>query len=334
MRYNYFPGCSLERNAEAYQRSTLAVAQALGIEFQEIDDWNCCGATEYISLHMLASYSLIARNLALAAKEDGQRDLVAPCSACYLNLSKCDKYMRTDAQLAAQVNQALAAGGLSYKPGAVKVRHLLDVVMNDFGCAKITAAVKKRLSGLRMAPYYGCLISRPGLRTDAHNPEYPVALDELLTCLGGDVVDFPLKTHCCGGHMTQISEATGFELIRRLVKGAVDYKADVIVTVCPMCQLNLDAFQGAMNRYYKTGYHMPVLYFTQMMGLAFGLEAEALGIGAEFVDARPALAKIGVEVPPAPGAEGTPPRRRRDDKSLPMPKMPSRGSAPAEEAER
>jgi heterodisulfide reductase subunit B len=127
--------------------------------------------------------------------------------------------------------------------------------------------------------------------------------------------------------MTQISEATGFELIRRLVKGAADYQADVIVTVCPMCQLNLDAFQGAMNRYFKSAYHVPVLYYTQMIGLAFGLDPETLGIGSELVDARPALAKIGVELPPSPVAEG-PARRKRDDKSLPMPKMPQH-EAPA-----
>ena len=339
--YNYFPGCSLERNADAYHKSALAAAESLGMRFQEIDDWNCCGATEYISLHMLASYSLIARNLAQAARgngspQGGARDLVAPCSACYLNLKKCDKYMRTDAALAEKVNAALAAGGLSYKPGSVHVRHLLDVVMEDVGCSGISSRVTRPLKGLRVAPYYGCLISRPGLRVDEHNPEYPMILDELLGCLGAQVVDFPLKTHCCGGHMTQISEATGFELIRRLVKGAADYQADIIVTVCPMCQLNLDAFQGGMNRYFKTAYHVPVLYFTQMMGLAFGLDAEALGIGAELVDARPALAKIGVELPPPAtgegvGTAGAGAKRKRDDKSLPMPKMPevARHDAPA-----
>jgi heterodisulfide reductase subunit B len=287
---------------------------------------------------MLASYSLIARNLAQAVRSDGGRDLVAPCSACYLNLKKCDKYMRVDAALTQKINEALAAGGLSYKPGSVHVRHLLDVIMEDVGCAGIKAHVTKPLKGLRVAPYYGCLISRPGLRIDEHNPEYPMSLDELLSCLGAQVVDFPLKTHCCGGHMTQISEATGFELIRRLVKGAADYQADMIVTVCPMCQLNLDAFQGAMNRYFKSAYNVPVLYFTQMMGLAFGIGAEELGIGAELVDARPALAKIGVELPPpaapAVGPDGQP-KRKRDDKSLPMPKMPVRpgeGVAPEQEA--
>ncbi len=328
LRYNYFPGCSLERNAEAYHRSTMVVARALEMEFSEIDDWNCCGATEYISLHMLASYAIIARNLAQAAKGNGKHDLVAPCSACYLNLSKCDKYMRHDPKLAEDVNLALAAGGLSYTPGSVRVRHLLDVIVNDVGFNTLKKSVTRPLKGLRLAPYYGCLISRPGLRTEEYDPEYPTSLDELLQCLGAEVVDFPLKTHCCGGHMTQISEGTGLELIRRLVKGAADYQADLIVTVCPMCQLNLDAFQGAMNRYFKTSYHVPVLYFTQMMGLAFGRSAEELVIGAELVDARPALSKIGVEVP-LPAADGAP-KRKRDDKSLPMPKM-SR-SAPGQEA--
>jgi heterodisulfide reductase subunit B2 len=334
LTYSYFPGCSLERNAAAYEHSTRAIAGPLGLEFHEIDDWNCCGATEYISLNMLASFSLIARNLAQAAKGNGQapaHDLVAPCSACYLNLSKCDKYLRTDEELARKVGIALAAGGLSYTPGSIKVRHLLDVIVNDVGCAGITEHVVKPLKNLRIAPYYGCLISRPGLRVHEYDPEYPTSLDELMTCIGADVIDFPLKTHCCGGHMTQISEATGFELIRRLVKGAADYQADVIVTVCPMCQLNLDAFQGAMNRYFHTAYHVPVLYYTQMIGLAFGIAPETLGIGSELVDARPALAKIGVELPPPPAAPGEP-KRKRDDKSLPMPKMaaPASQAAPAQ----
>ena len=319
MNYSYFPGCSLEHNSEAYDRSAKAVAAALGLEFVEIDDWNCCGATEYISLNMMAAYALIARNLALAAKMGDKTQLVAPCSACYLNLRKCDKYMSSSDKLTANINLALAEGGLDYEPGSVQVRHLLDVIHRDVGDEAIAARVTRPLSGLRVAPYYGCLISRPGVRIDQHDPEYPTALDTLLAALGAEVVDFPLKTHCCGGHMTQISEGTGFELIRRLVKGAADYQADLIVTLCPMCQLNLDAFQGGMNRFFKTNYYIPVLYVTQVMGLAFGMSASELGIGAEMVDARPALAKIGVEVPPVEGPSV--PKRRRDDKSLPMPKM-------------
>jgi heterodisulfide reductase subunit B len=322
----------LEHNAAAYHHSTLAVAAPLGMEFTEIEDWNCCGATEYISLNMMASMALVARNLAQTNNTPGGGDLVVPCSACYLNLRKCDKYLQASEDLAGRVNMALAAGGLHYEPGTVHARHLLDVIATDIGCARLQEHTTRPLSGLKVAPYYGCLISRPGLQIAEHDPEYQTALDEVMTCLGAQVVDFPLKTHCCGGHMTQISEATGFELIRRLVKGAVDSGADLIVTLCPMCQLNLDAFQGAMNRYFKTDLKMPVLYFTQLMGLAFGMDAGALDIGAELVDARPALAKIGVELPPPPAE--VQPRRRRDGKSLPMPAMTGARRSGGPEGER
>ncbi len=324
MRYSVFPGCSLEKGAIGYPywQSMEAVLQPLGIELVEVDDWNCCGATEYIALNRMASYALVARTLALAAKTEGLREMVAPCSACYLNLSKADTYLTQDATLAEKVNLALTAGGLHYKPGAVKTRHLLDVIVNDVGYKTIEANVVKPLTGLRIAPYYGCLIGRPAFYGQIDDPEYPVTLDKLMRALGAEVVDYPMKAHCCGGHMTQISEATAFDLIRRLVKGAADYHADLIVTVCPMCQMNLDGFQNAMNRYYKTDYQIPVLYFTQMMGLAFGKSARELGIGAEIVDARPALSRIGVQVPPV--EEAKPARKpRRPKEALPMPAMPN-----------
>jgi heterodisulfide reductase subunit B len=317
MKYSYFPGCSLEHNAEAYDSSSRAIAGPLGLELVEVDDWNCCGATEYISLNMTAALALIARNLAQATK-NGLDQMIAPCSACYLNLSKCDRYMVTTPELAERLNTALAAGGLSYQGGTIKVRHLIDVITEDVGLKTLASKVTRPLKGLRVAPYYGCLISRPGLRISEHNPEYPVSLDEILEALGAEVVDFPLKTHCCGGHMTQISESTGFDLIRQLVKGASDYQADMIVTVCPMCHLNLDAFQNGMNNFFKTNYQVPVAYFTQMIGLAFGMSARQLGFGTSLVSAGPALAKIGEELPAAAPAAGAT-KRKRDDKSLPMP---------------
>jgi heterodisulfide reductase subunit B len=319
MKYNYYPGCSLEKNAASYHISAMAIAKPLGMEFVEVDDWNCCGATEYVSLNLTASYALIARNLALAAKNEETKQLVAPCSACYLNLKKCDSYMLESPSLAEKVNTALAAGGLSYKGGTLKVRHLLDVVVNDIGYDAIAAKVTKPLKGLRVAPYYGCMIVRPKLGPDGtfDDVEYPKTLDKLLKVLGAEVIDFPLKSHCCGGHMTQISEGTGYELIRQLVKGATEYKADLMVTLCPMCQLNLDAFQGPMNSYFDTNYNMPVLYFTQMIGLAMGMDPTDLGIGAELVDARPALAKIGVEVPEPEMVIKKPPKE-----ALPMPSLP------------
>ena len=318
MRYAYYPGCSFGRSAWPYEASTKAVSEALGLELEVVEDWNCCGASEYFSLNKTAAYALVARNLALAARQDGLKQLLAPCSMCYLNLRKTDHYMGKYPKLGKTTNAALAAGGLSYKPGSLEVRHLLDAVVNDVGLEAIAAKVTQPLAGLRVACYYGCLVVRPEFNGKSFdNPEYPTHLDQLMQALGAEVVDFPLKAHCCGGHMTQISSETAFELIRRLLHNADEYQADVIVTLCPMCQLNLDAYQSQVNRHFKTDYHIPVLYFTQMIGLAMGISPDALGIGSEFVSAGEALAKIGETIEAVPG--GAPPRRKRDEKALPMP---------------
>lgn len=313
MKYGYFPGCSLERNASAYNRSALAVAGQLGIDFSEVQDWNCCGATEYMSLAAIPAYSLIARNLALAEQlEDSGGQLIAPCSACFINLSKTDRYMEESPELAEEVNSALAAGGLHYDPGSLRVRHLLEIFVNDVGYDAVAEKVTKPLYGLKVAPYYGCMIVRPGY--DAFDDlEHPTSLDKLMRALGADVVDYALKTHCCGGHMTQISEPTAFEMIRRLLKNAADYDADAIVTLCPMCQLNLDAYQADVNRYFNTDYHIPILYFTQLMGLAYGFTPREMEIGKEFVSAKPALEKIQADQPKPEH------KRRRDKSALPMP---------------
>ncbi len=325
-QYLLYPGCSLHRMARPYLDSTRAVCEPLGIELEEIHDWNCCGATEYIAVHQLASHALVGRNLALAAQQvNATHTVMAACSACYLNLAKTDSYMQKDARLAEQVNTALAAGGLQYVPGSVRVRHLLDIIVNDIGLETIRNRITRPLSGLRVAPYYGCMIARPDRDNRWDNVEHPVAMDRLLKTLGAEVIDFPLKTHCCGGHMTQIDVSVAYELIRRLIHGADQYRADIIATLCPICQLNLDAYQGEMNRYFHTSYHIPVLYFTQLMGLAFGLEPEILGIGKEFVDARPALNRIGIDVPAAESGQQTStprPARKKKEEGLPMPRMP------------
>jgi heterodisulfide reductase subunit B2 len=321
MKYAYYPGCSLEKNALAYHNSTMAISAPLGLELEEVDDWNCCGATEYIAINRLASYSLIARNLALAEKQFGKRDMIAPCSACFLNLSKTDAYMQNDVPLAKDVNTALAEGGLHYDPGTITPRHLMHVIMDDIGLAAIKERVTRPLQGLRIAPYYGCLIVRPGFLSKFDNPEYPTSLDRLMQTLGATVVDFPLKAACCGGHMTQLNQSIALDMLRVLLQNAADYQADVIVTLCPMCQLNLDAYQGDVNRFFKTKFSIPILYFTQMIGLAFGMEAHVLGIGKELVDARRALSKIGVEIPPEEASK----KKRPSKQELPMPKMPVEG---------
>lgn len=323
MNFSYYPGCSLERNAAAYHISTMAIAEPLGLSFEEIDDWNCCGATEYTSINLLAAYSLIARNLAIAEQQSNKsKSLVAPCSACYLNLIKVAHTMQEVPSLAEKVNDALSEGGFHYTPGSIEVYHLLEVIYNEVGAEKLAEKVVLPLHGLRVAPYYGCMIVRPGYGRKFDDYEYPTSLDKLMRALGANVVDFPLKSNCCGGHMTQISQPVALELIRRLLKNAADYKADVIVTLCPMCQLNLDAYQDNVNSYFKTDYHIPTLYFTQLIGIALGIEPEKLGIGKELVDARPALAKIGVQ---SPTEETVETKKKPPKEALPMPQLTKEG---------
>jgi len=328
--YIFYPGCSMESSAKAYYHSVMAVCKTLDIKLKEIDDWNCCGATEYLSLDRMPAYSLIARNLALAEKQaDGSKTVVAPCSACYLNLAKADHYMHEDQAFGNKINEALAADGLHYTPGEIAVRHLLDVVLNDIGLDAVKAKVVKPLTGLRVAPYIGCMLPRPDYGKRYSDTEYPYELDNLLKALGAEVIDFPLKTACCGGHMTQIGPDTAFELIRRLVSSADNYKADVLVALCPMCQMNLDAFQGQMNGYFKTNYKMPILFFTQLMGIAFGQKPEELGFGSEFVSAREAMSRIGVQTPEP--VEAAPAAKK--PAGLPMPPKLTKGGPSANTSE-
>ena len=189
--YVYYPGCALQHRSHAYEVSNQAVARILGIELAELDDWNCCGATEYFSVNRLPAYTLVARNLALA-EQTGATELVVPCSACFLNLHKTDSHLQRFSSLEQKVNHALEAGELHYTPGSIHVRHLLEVVLEDIGVERLKQAAKRPLYGLKLAAYYGCLIARPdGVLDDA---EQPVIMDSLLEALGAQPVPFSLKT--------------------------------------------------------------------------------------------------------------------------------------------
>lgn len=320
-KYLFYPGCAMETSAKAYCDSLTAIQPILGLDVIEVEDWNCCGATEYLGISLTPAYALIGRNLAIASKQATEtKTLIASCSACYLNLAKADHYMQERPLLNENVNTALAAGGLSYQPGSLELRHLLDVIINDIGLDYVRSKVVNPLKGLRVAPYLGCMVPRPDYDHRWSDHEHPDELDRLIAALGAEVIDFPLKTHCCGGHMTQIGPSTAFELIRRLISSADQYHADLMVTVCPMCQMNLDAYQAETNRYFRTNYHMPILFFTQLMGLAFGLEAKDLGFGKELVSAADALGRIGVEVPEPEEKKARP--KRTKPTGLPMPTMP------------
>jgi heterodisulfide reductase subunit B len=322
-KYLFYPGCSMDKTAKAYDMSMREILEPLGLEFEEIDDWNCCGATEYVSLSLTPAYSLIGRNLALASKQaNGTSTVVASCSACYLNLAKADHYMSERSSLGEKVNLALAAGDLHYDPGTLTIRHLLDVIVYDVGLDVIKSKVTHPLKGLRVAPYVGCMVPRPDYEKRWSDTEYPNELNRLLKVLGAEVIDFPLTTHCCGGHMTQISPNVAYELLSRLLHGAEQYEADMMVALCPMCQMNIDAYQAEVNRHLHTSYKMPIIFFTQLIGLALGKDPLKLGFGREIVDTRPALSRIGVEVPEPAETKAQP--RRPKKTGLPMPQMPGK----------
>jgi heterodisulfide reductase subunit B len=274
MEYLYYPGCSLEGAARQYDESLRAVFQALGLDLRPLEDWNCCGATIYMSVDETTSLAVSARNLALAGR-DGQRDLIAPCSACYTVLLKTNRYLTESPELRQKVDALLAKAGLSYRLN-VTVRHPLDVLVNDVGIERIAAAASRRLDGLRVAPYYGCQIVRPERGFD--HSEFPETMDRLFRALGAEPVYYPVKTRCCGGMLMTTFRDVALDLVRELLSCAVENGAECIVTTCPMCQVNLELYQDQVNQAFKTSYRVPVLFFTQLLGLALGCEEKSLGL--------------------------------------------------------
>lgn len=282
MSYLYFPGCSLKSTGRSYEESMLAVFKNLNIPLTELDDWNCCGATAYMSISELKAFALSARNFAIAERQasgSDSVDMVVPCAACYLGLNKAKLYLSENPDIKSTVDGALKGAGLSYK-GNVKVRHPLDVLVNDIGLKRIEAAVKRPLEGLKVACYYGCQIVRPYAEfDDQHNPQ---TMDKLMKALGAKTVDWPLKTRCCGGSLTGTIQEVGLRLSYLLLREAKKRGCDVIATACPLCQFNLECYQNKMSKKYDDSVNLPVAYFTQIMGLAMGLSSRQLGINRLF----------------------------------------------------
>ena len=280
--YAYFPGCSLEQIGLSYHQSSIETTKKLGVELKELEDWNCCGATTYFHVDELLAYALCARNLAMAEK-DGL-DLVAPCSACYKNSYFTNKYLKEDPDLAEHINYALEEDNLSFS-GQIEVKHLIEVFVHDVGFDEIRNNVSKPLEGLRVAPYYGCQILRP--KKDDEDVEQAEYFEELLSAIGAEPIPYPLKLKCCGGSLLISNRIAALNMVRNLLQNAEENGAAVIATACPMCQVNLECYQQQVNQEFGTRFSVPVVYFTQLMGLALGIPGKKLGIGKEIVAATP-----------------------------------------------
>ena len=276
-KYTYYPGCSSQGSAAHLDQSLRAIAPELGIELEELDDWNCCGASVgHIAGGALPTTVLSGRNLAKAAQQ-GPRDILTGRAACYLNTHGVNEKIKKEVALRSKVNEALSAADLSYDAD-LQVRHACEVIVNDVGVDKVKDRVTNPLDGLKVAGYVGCQTVRPFANTDAggnydtyDDPEF---LDDFVEACGAQAVDFNPKTSCCGGSVSVMSPDKTLHLIEKILAAAKEAEADVIATPCPLCQTNVEMYQDAINKKFGTDYQIPVVFYSQLMAVAFGMDGE------------------------------------------------------------
>jgi heterodisulfide reductase subunit B len=278
MRYAFFPGCSMESTAEDFKMSTLAVAKALGIQLEEIPDWTCCGSTPAHATDALLAASLPARNLAIA--ESMGLEVVTCCAACYSRLAAANLAISSDPKLRAEVADAI---GTDYS-GGVRVRHFLQVLSDDVGISEIRESVVKGLGGIKVACYYGCLLTRPKELSILSDPEDPQLMEKMLAAVGAEPIEWPFKTECCGASFSITRTDTVKRLSGEILRMAKQSGAECIAVACPLCQTNLDLRQSDIEAASGEKIGLPVFYFTQLIGLALGIPDRELGIGKLVTD--------------------------------------------------
>lgn len=290
MRYSLYPGCSMEGTAVSYLKSIEAAAEALGMHLEEIPDWNCCGAT--VASGVVGDFTqqvMAARNLAIA--EAKGQDVLVGCSSCYYSLALTNKRFQEDEHFRNLANEALGAAGLKYN-GTLRVRFILEVMMNDVGLDKIRSMVKKPLTGLKVAGYVGCQTVR-SVPWEYDDPENPVFFDKLIEALGATAVPFPLKARCCGSSQAVAAPEIVVDKCKELMDSAIAGGAEMMATPCPMCQMNLDVYQSMVNKVHNANYNMPILFFTQLMAIAFDLPPAASALKYCVVSPFESLARYG-----------------------------------------
>ena len=277
--YTYFPGCSLHSTGLEYGLSTRSVFQHLGMELVELPDWNCCGASSAHALDSILAVALPARNLALA--QTMGHDLVAPCAACFNRMKGADHALRTNSAIRAEV-EALVGFNFS---GNLAIRPLLAVLYEDYGANQLTQQVQRPLQGLKVVPYYGCLLVRPPEITQFDDPDDPQVMANLLRAIGVEVMSWSHATDCCGGSLSLSRSDVVENLVGRLADRAREAGAQALVTACPLCQVNLEMRQTGDDK-------VPALYFTELLGLAFGLPETSKWWSKHLIDPRPLLRNL------------------------------------------
>ncbi len=299
MKIPYYPGCTLHERALDFDVSARECAKTLGVELEELPIWTCCGAVFPLVTDSVMEILAPVRNLAYASREGDK--LVTLCSFCYHVLKRANRTIRTDPEKAEKANLFLRADTEAREEiesytredytGQVEVIHFLEMLRDLVGYEAVAKKVRRKLKDLRVAPYYGCMLLRPKKEMEFDDPEQPSIFEEFLETLGCDVVDFPMKTECCGGFQIVSDEDLAIACSRNVVSSAIKRGADVIVTTCPLCRYNLDKKQEEMAKEVRGFRKIPVIYFTQLLGIALGIDGEHIDFTDNYVDPRPVLAE-------------------------------------------
>ena len=282
MEFSYYPGCSLHATGLEYDASTRAVFESFGVRLVEIEGWVCCGASSAHSVSADLALNLPAINVALA-QEASHGDLLAPCAACFNRTKAADYALRNDPAQRKQIEQAV---NFTFT-GTVHIRNPLDVVINDIGLDAVASHVTRPLTALKVVSYYGCLLVRPPHLMEFDNPENPTVMNQIVGTLGADVKDWSYATDCCGGSASLPRVDIATRLVGSLAQHAREADADAIVTACPLCQMNLE-----MRQAHKPS--VPIFYFTELMGLAFGLPEARSWWGRHLIPTTPLLSAVGL----------------------------------------
>ena len=286
-QYAFYPGCSSQLRASAanYMVSVESMCRTLDIELTEIPDWNCCGASiSYAGSGEIARHAMNARNFALSEKHLPGQDIVATCAACWLNARETQHRLDEDHVLLRDTLAALKEAGLEYKR-ETRVKHMVEVLIEDFGYEALAKPVVKPLEGLKFAGYVGCQTNRPfGIAGESF--ESPKYLDKMVETVGAEpVVEYDQKVTCCGGALAFSEPEKSQVKIREIVESAYDHGAEMIVTPCPLCQANVEIYQDEINRRQGTKFAMPVLYYSQLMTVAYGGSAKDAGLDGQVIKA-------------------------------------------------
>lgn len=286
-RLPYFPGCALKDQARGFERAALAAMERLGWALEELPRWNCCGTVYSLSSDDLMRHVAPVRNL-IRVQEMGESRLIALCAMCYNTLRRSAAFVSADPEKLQRIN-AFMDEEEDYR-GGVEVLHLLQLLRDEITFEEVGAKVERPLYGLRVAPYYGCMLLRPR-EVGIDDPDRPEVMELLLEHLGAEAVDSPQKVECCGAYQTVANPGLARERVAEIVGAAARRGADLIITSCPLCTYNLEQHQLPVTRDAGSHHRIPVIYFAQLLAFALGVPEGELGLEGAAIDPRPVLSQ-------------------------------------------